>query len=152
MTPANHVIASAATGAVFAALTQSLEGTLACFLSGILIDIDHHFDLWIYKKKLLFHIKHIYDFCDKEKEGKIYLIFHSYELLAVLWMCIIFFHLNWIWRGIAVGFSVHLLLDQVGNAVKPGTYFLWYRIKNHFRKESVFPPEHYRRVNRDIFA
>lgn len=91
MTPLSHVIASTTTSAVFAIVTQSWEGTLACFLSGIFVDIDHHFDVWIYKKKILFHLKHIYDFCEKENDGRIYLIFHSYELLAVLWMCVIFF-------------------------------------------------------------
>ena len=152
MTPTSHVIASTVTSSVFAAVTQSWEGTLACFLSGIFIDIDHHFDVWIYRKKFFLHIKHIYDFCDKEKEGKVYLIFHSYELLAIFWMCIIFFHLNWTWWGTAVGISVHLFLDQIGNAqdTKPWSYFLWYRIKNNFSKESLFSPEHYHRTNRNI--
>ncbi len=151
MTPTSHMIASAVTSAAFAAATHSWEGTLACFLSGILIDIDHHFDLWIHRKKILFQLKHIYDFCEKEKNGKFYLVFHSYELLAIFWMGVIFLHLNNIWWGMAVGLSVHLLLDQIGNNLKPGTYFLWYRIKNNFSKESVFPAGHFQRTNRNIF-
>lgn len=153
MSPVSHVIASTATSAVFAAVTHSWAGTMVCFLSGILIDIDHYFDVWIYKKKILFHLRHIYDFCEKEKGGKHYFIFHSYELLAVLWMCIIFFQLNWIWRGIGIGLSVHLLLDQIGNMdnLRPMTYFLWYRAKNNFSKESIFSTEHYRRTKGDVF-
>ena len=153
MTPTAHVIASALTSAAFAAATQSWEGVVACFLSGIFIDIDHHFDVWIYRKKILFHIKHIYDFCEKEKGGRLYLMFHSYELLAAFWMCIIFFHLSTIWLGVAVGLSVHLLLDQWGNTkcVNPWTYFLWYRLKNNFSKEAIFSPEFYRTLHQQRY-
>ena len=148
MTPTAHVIASAVTSAAFAAATQSWEGTAACFLSGIFIDVDHHFDVWIYRKKILFDIKHIYDFFEKELAGKIHLIFHSYELLAVLWMCIVLFHLPTIWIGGAVGLSVHLFLDQLGNTkyVSPWTYFLWFRLKNNFSKEAILLPEFYQTI------
>jgi len=137
------VIASTLTSAVFFAATHSWEGTMVCFLSGILIDIDHHFDLWLYEKKILFHIKHIYYFCEKEKKGKLYLIFHSYELLALFWLGLIWFPLNVLWWGLAVGLTVHLVLDQMCNTVTPFTYFLWYRIKKGFMKEALFPPDYY---------
>ena len=144
MTPTSHVIASTLTSAVFFAVTHSWEGTAACFLSGIFIDIDHHFDLWIHKKKILWDIKHIYDFCEREKEGKLYLIFHSYELLAVFWLCLIFFHWNVVWWGLAVGLTVHIILDQIFNTtITPFTYFLWYRIQKKFTKELLFAPDFY---------
>ena len=144
MSPTRHVLASAATSAVFLGVTRSWPATIVCFFSGILIDIDHHFDLWIYKKKILLHIKHIYDFCEKEKEGKLYLIFHSYEFLAVLWICLIGFRLSVVWWGLAVGVTVHMILDQIGNTVRPLTYFLCYRIKNGFTKASLFPLDYYK--------
>ena len=144
MTPRNHVMASAITSSIFAFLTRSWEGTTACFLSGIFIDIDHHFDLWLYKKKILLHPKHIYQFCEREKDGKLHLIFHSYELLVIFWIVIAAFHLSFLWRGLAVGMSVHLILDQIGNALKPGVYFLFYRIKNKFSKEAIFPLGHFK--------
>lgn len=139
MSPTSHIIASAAISSVFAVMTQSWGGALACFLSGILIDIDHHFDLWIYKKKIIFHIKHIYNFCEKERKGKLYIIFHSYEFLLILWLCIFVFHLNKIYLGLAIGLTTHLFFDQIVNTVKPLTYFLTYRLKNNFSKESIYP-------------
>ena len=144
MRPTSHVIASTVTSAVFFTVTHSWEATLGCFLSGIFIDIDHHFDLWLYKKKILFDIKHIYHFCEKEKKGKLYLIFHSYELLAIFWLCLIGFRLSVLWWGLAVGLTVHIILDQMCNTVTLFTYFLWYRIKKGFAKEALFPPDYYK--------
>ncbi len=40
MTFKQHTVGSAATSAAFYAVTQSWEGALACFLSGIFIDLD----------------------------------------------------------------------------------------------------------------
>ena len=143
MSPSAHVVASTMTSAAFFQATHSLDGTIACFLSGIFIDIDHHFDLWIYKKKFLWHLKELYHFCEKEKNGRMHLIFHSYELFAIFWVCLLIFHLSALWWGIAVGMTVHIILDQLYNPMKPGAYFLFYRIKNGFTKESLYPWEFY---------
>ena len=143
MSPVSHVIASALTSAGFAAATHSVEGTVVCFLSGIFIDIDHHFDLWLHKKKILLNPRDLFHFCEKEKDGKLYLIFHSYELLALLWFSLLMFKWNMRWWGLASGISVHLILDQIFNPLKFGTYFWVYRFKNKFAKEAIFPPKYY---------
>ena len=146
MSPQNHVVASTITSCAFFFCTHSGEGTAACFLSGILIDIDHHFDLWIYKKKFLLGLKDIYHFCEKEKGERLYLIFHSYELIFLLWLSLFVFHLNLIWWGMAIGVSVHMIFDQILNPLRPGVYFLWYRIKNNFDKACIYPREVYQQM------
>ncbi len=146
MSPTHHTVASAITTAGFFYVTQSVGGSLMCFLSGIFIDIDHHFDLWIYKKKILLHPRDLWHFCENEKNGRLHLIFHSYELFAVFWLCLFLFKPSLIWWGMAVGATVHMILDQIFNPLRPGVYFLWYRIKNKFAKEAFFYPKHYEKM------
>ena len=143
MTPTQHTIASGITSAVFYAYSHSLPASLSCFLSGILIDVDHILDLCIYKRKLNFTIRDLFNFCEREKGGKLYLIFHSYELLAFLWVSIIAFHGPTVWLGLAIGVSVHIFLDQVANPVRPWVYFLGYRLKVGFVKEFIFTSRYF---------
>ena len=82
--------------------------------------------------------KELKDFCLKDKSGKIFLIFHSYELMAVFWAVILYFHPSVVWFGLAFGMSVHLLLDQIFNPIYPLAYFLVYRMKLGFPKAIFF--------------
>ncbi len=147
MSPSKHVLASAATSVIFYGLTKSVSGTLTCFLSGIFIDIDHVFDFWIAKRKFLFTYRELYQFFDREKAGKVHLIFHSYELLLTFWAVLFFCHLGMFWLGIAVGCTVHMLFDQWLNPLRPRVYFLLYRIKHGFTKESTFTDEEFAKLD-----
>ena len=145
MRPVEHVAASIVTSGIFYGATGSLPGTISCLISGILIDVDHHLDLWLHEKKFLWKIKDVYHFCDEDRAGKLHLIFHSYELLALFWLILTVLRLGNFWWGIAIGATVHLILDQIFNRLKPGTYFLSYRWQNGFSKACVFPAEHYQK-------
>lgn len=146
MSPTQHTLASIATSGVFFTATGSWTGTLTCLISGILIDVDHHFDIWIYRKKFLWKLKDLYHFCDKEKKGRLHLIFHSYELLVLFWILIFLFKLSFFWSGMAVGVTIHILLDQLFNELQPWTYFFTYRLKHGFSKACVFTPDKYRQM------
>ena len=137
MTPVKHVVASGVTSVLFAFLTRSWVGTMACFLSGIFIDLDHLLDYCIFRKKMCWSIKELEDFCF-ERTGKIYLILHSYELMAILWVTVYYFGMQPVWFGIIFGMSVHMLLDQIINPVHPLAYFLFYRLKIGFTKAIFF--------------
>ena len=137
MTPSKHVVASGITSAGFAFITQSLPGAVACFLSGIFIDLDHLLDFYLIKRKMCWSLRELHDFCLNIKTGKIYLVFHSYELMAVLWISA-YFYPNSIWIGCLFGMSVHLLLDQVSNPIYPWAYFLLYRMQLGFPKKIFF--------------
>jgi hypothetical protein len=69
------------------------------------------------------------------------LIFHSYELIAVLWGAIFLFSLGDIWKAVAAGATIHLVLDHARNLScgKMGiwTYFLVYRIMHRFETERI---------------
>ncbi len=146
MRPTTHAVASVLTSTAFYAVSHSVPGTLACFLSGIFIDIDHHFDLWLFRKKIVLDPRDLFHFCEKEKEGKMYLIFHSYELLTIFGLCLFIFHLSDLWWGLWIGMVVHIILDQIANPLKPGVYFFWYRAKINFCKKTMFSEDYYREM------
>ncbi|MBN1870295.1 MAG: hypothetical protein JW847_06970 [Candidatus Omnitrophica bacterium] len=138
MRPINHVLISAGVTAIFSVWVRSWTAIGACFLSGIFIDLDHHLDYYLAKKKIPFNYKKLDHFCKKEREAKIYLFLHSYEFLALLWVTIFLFKLNVIWIGIAVGCTTHVLCDEVANPLRPLSYFFTYRFLIGFKREYFF--------------
>jgi len=143
MSPVSHVIISAATSGIFWSFIPSWSGTLACFLSGIFLDLDHHFDYYLNKKAIPLSYKKLLSFSEKEKAGKPYLFLHSYELLALFWFSIFYFQWGPLWGGLAVGITVHIIADQLCNPVRPLSYFLLYRIKHEFHRGKLLTEKHY---------
>ena len=136
MTLKQHAVGSALAGAGFFALTQSWEGTLVCFLSGIFIDLDHVLDYCVIKKKMC-NYRELVDFCF-DQSGQVFLFLHSFEMLAVLWVLFFLYGMPVILGGLGLGLSVHLILDQIGNPVSPLAYFIFYRWKLGFPKTIFF--------------
>jgi len=132
-----HVLASTVTSAVYGYFFHSWTGTLACFFSGILIDLDHVLDYQIIKKKFWITLKELEDYCFHNREGRIYLIFHSYELLLILWVTTQFFS-NPTWVGLIFGMTVHMLFDQFTNGTHPLAYFWCFRARYGFLHKIFF--------------
>ncbi len=121
---------------IFAIWVRSWGALAACFLSGILIDLDHHLDYIIIRKKIPFRYKSLLEFCHVDHTHPIYLLLHSYELLLLLWVSVFLFDLGVIWMGAAVGFTAHIFCDEFANPIKPMAYFLIYRAKNRFNRRA----------------
>ena len=138
MMPAYHASISAILGVAFLIWFQSWLAALICFLCGVFIDLDHHLDYFFAKGKLPWRYRDLVYYGATDKKHKLYLIFHSYEELAVLWWCIYEFDLSIIWIAGATGLTVHLLCDQIHNPLKPLTYFLSYRIYHNFDKKKLY--------------
>ena len=138
-----HIIASAGISIGFQAAGHSWPATLGCFLSGVLIDTDHYLEYWVIRKKFPFRFKDLVDFCFDTTVTKLYLIFHAYEYLFILWSLIYFFDLGLIWVGLAIGLTIHLLLDQCFNPIRPLCYFLTFRIMNKFEKSKILSKEYF---------
>jgi len=119
MRPTHHVMISGGVTLVFALWMKSTGALAACFLSGIFIDLDHHFDYLLEKKEIPFSYKKLLDFCHNDKNSKLRVFLHSYELLILLWVSIYYFSLGPIWLGVAVGLTTHILCDEFANPLKP---------------------------------
>ena len=138
MLPSRHIIVSVPLGAAAGFFTESLSAGLLCFLSGILIDVDHIIEYIIHHRPKSFNFKEFYQACGKfakrEEEGgvkKLYLIFHAGEFAILLWMIFAFFRNIYLF-SIALGYTGHIISDALVNTLKPSTYFITMRIKNNF--------------------
>jgi hypothetical protein len=140
-----HVLASAGVSLGLQVTMHSWPTTLGCFLSGILIDMDHYLEYYIVLKKFPYRYKDLVDFCLYDKKPKMYLFFHSYELIFVIWLLIFYYSLGQIWIGIALGFTAHVFLDQWTNPIKPLFYFLTFRVKNRFEKSKILSEKYFQR-------
>ncbi|HHT9144644.1 MAG TPA: hypothetical protein ACFYD4_03040 [Candidatus Wunengus sp. YC61] len=137
MKPICHLGASIITGATVFLTTKTITPSIACFLVGWLVDVDH---IWDFYKNVGkdFNVKKFVNACENGEIKKAYLYFHSYELLFGLIFLCFFTHFNYLVSFTTLGFAVHLFFDQMFNPVKPLTYFITYRILNSYNKDNLF--------------
>ncbi|MCK4463057.1 MAG: hypothetical protein KAU58_01965 [Candidatus Omnitrophica bacterium] len=135
MKPPFHVAASAAIGFLVYLYFKSASCAIISFLAGVLMDVDHIFDFHlnhgIKKHRLFFRTMYAHDL------KKLILVFHSYELLILLWLGIILFSLNKYWISFTIGFTQHMLFDRLTNPINFGGYFLLYRVYHKFDTEKI---------------
>lgn len=142
MRPLKHIIASAILGIGFLLFVKPPWAALIVFLTGVFIDLDHLVDFWALKPARPFNVK---DFLDSEEYDKqvkwIFVFFHSYEIIAGLWLWAVLAH--WpIWpTALAAGATLHMILD-INNLkhpckMRPLTYFLVFRIAKKFKKANL---------------
>ncbi len=137
MKPICHLGISIITGAATFLTTKTISPSIACFLVGWLVDVDHIWDFYKNVGKDFTVKKFLKTFEDGEIK-KAYLYLHSYELLFGL-ICLCFFsHFNYLLSFTTLGFAIHLVFDQIFNPVKPLSYFIIYRILNSYDKDIVF--------------
>ena len=87
------------------------------------------------------------DFFEYDKTPKMYLWFHAWEYLWVLWLLIYFFQLGIFWIGFAIGLTVHLVCDNFANPIRPLGYFLIYRLRHGFDKKVILNEEAYKKCS-----
>ncbi|MCB9757085.1 MAG: hypothetical protein H6753_01520 [Candidatus Omnitrophica bacterium] len=138
-----HIVVSAGVALGLQAMLHSWPASLGCFVSGVLIDLDHYLEYYISKRRIPFRYKDLLDFCTSHKDKKLYLFFHGYEYLFILWILIYVFYLNNIFIGIALGLTIHLICDQFTNPTKPLFYFITYRLKNQFIKTNILSERYF---------
>lgn len=142
MKPVHHVLISTGVSALFWSAFKSVPATAVCFLSGIFIDIDHHLDYWFVRKKFPWNYGKMKDyfFSQKYRGGPLYLIFHAYEWLILLWGFIFIGQPGIFWQGLGVGLTTHMIADLIYNPIKPYGYFITYRFLRHFNSERILKP------------
>ncbi|MBE7446241.1 MAG: hypothetical protein HS132_13685 [Planctomycetia bacterium] len=137
MKPINHFGVSVITGVATFLATRTISPSIACFLIGWLVDVDHIWDFYANGCRG-FSIKRFGNAMDNGKIKRASFYFHSYELLLLLVSLCFITHFNYLLSFATLGFAIHLFLDQICNPVKPLTYFLTYRILNDCKTEIIF--------------
>ena len=135
----NHITASLIISAFLFAISKSWIIFTSSLISGVLIDIDHVLDyFWEFRKR--FNVKEFFDVHYNRKILFFMVIFHSWELLALLSICAFLMSWNpWI-VGTIIGFTQHIILDHIFSA-KPKRlkYFFFWRLKKGFGVNKMFP-------------
>lgn len=68
---------------------------------------------------------------------RLFLLLHSYELIALFWLVILVFSLGNFWKAVAIGFTQHIIFDQIMNPINIYGYFLTFRIMKGFDKRAI---------------
>jgi hypothetical protein len=136
MLPIGHVITSGFVSLFVGIYFKSLGCAVVSFAAGVLIDLDHLIDYYA-NHKFTWKAKTVYNTCAKMDLRKLYLVLHSYELVAIFWASIYIFSLSNFWKALAIGLTQHLLFDQIFNPIKTLGYFTTYRIIKGFKKELI---------------
>ncbi len=141
MKPTHHAIVSGIAGVTISYFCNSWIVGISCLLSGVLIDLDHILDFFAEKKIFPFSYKELVYYCEYDRQGKLFLVFHGIEyviiLLIIFWKCP-----NGILLGIIVGEGLHLLCDQLSNPFRPLGYFILYRMGKKFERKEIFTKEY----------
>ena len=136
MLPRGHIIASGIFSICVWVYFKSIGCAAISFAAGVLLDLDHLIDYYA-NHSFTLNIKDVYNACLEIKLNKLFLLLHSYELIAILWLAIFVFGLSNSWKALAVGCTQHILIDQITNPIKLTGYFLTYRIAKGFKKELI---------------
>ncbi|MBL7130357.1 MAG: hypothetical protein ISS45_02990 [Candidatus Omnitrophica bacterium] len=138
MSPTGHLVSSLIGAGIIYSIFGSFISAVIFFISGVFIDLDHIFDyVRQYGLKSL-NIRTLSEICYEHKLDKLTIIFHSFEFLLILWIFITIFKLNIFWIALALGISVHLIIDQLSNGTFALSYFLTYRWIKHFNTKELF--------------
>ena len=121
------------------AYSRSVPEAASCFLSGVLIDLDHVVDFHLFSGER-FSLVNFFSWCYESRWRKVTLILHSYELFGIL--CAVAYYLDSaVLQGIIWGAGLHLLLDQLANPrtyrLSPWFYLLGYRMAMGFRRDKL---------------
>lgn len=134
-----HTIISLTVGTFLYNQSHSFMGFSWFLIAGILVDFDHYID-FVREFGVSFNLKRVYNTCRYGYANfkKMVLFLHSYEIMILLWVSVYVFSLGIVWRYIALSYTIHLILDQIFNNVKPFSYFFLYRMMNNFDVKKVF--------------
>lgn len=129
MRPIKHLICSASAAFVLLITTKSPKVAIGCVMAGVFVDLDHLIEYYRYCggdwKWSEFSTGSYLD-----AKGTVNVIFHSWEATAVIWGIVLKKGLNRkksLFYGVTVGYTLHLILDQIGNNLNSMGYFELYR-------------------------
>ncbi len=115
---------------------QSVWYAAVSFAAGVLIDLDHLIDYYA-SHPFTANARTIYFACLKMNLKKLYIVLHSYEIIACLWIAIYVFSLENFWKAVAIGLTQHIIFDQIVNPMSKYSYFIVYRIAKGFRRNDL---------------
>jgi CDP-diglyceride synthetase len=134
----HHIAISTIISGILFALFKSWGLSIASFITGVFIDIDHLID-YFKEHGYHIHLREILDFFYKEKHQKITLFFHGWEWLLCLGITVVLTDYNpWV-TGVLIGYEHHIVGDYLYSRANFRTYSLLWRWQNNFNSYILFP-------------
>ena len=132
---ATHLVLTLILAGFFRWLTDGWTWSVLGIIGGILIDLDHFVDYFLYygpKINLSDFFNHRY-----LASGKCYIFLHSWEVIMLMW--IFSFYFFWL-TPVAAGMTLHLLTDWFfGSHSRLIHLSLIYRWHHKFNTDKIFP-------------
>ena len=139
MGPFRHLAYSAAAAGALYIHFRNLKMPVACMAAGVLVDMDHLIEYASYCKGK-WDWNEFASGSYFNTKGTVKVIFHSWEAAIILWSMILLndrLRKSGELRGIAVGYTLHLFLDQIGNNLNHLGYFVGYRRMVEWQQEKL---------------
>lgn len=138
MSPDKHIISGIILGTGAYLITKDITLAGASCLSAFICDMDHVIEYGAYCiiHKVRPTIREFFSGEYFEKKGKICIIFHAYEYLALLIIAAIYSS-DPVIVGAALGYALHLILDTIGNDCTFAGYCISYRISVGFKLDNI---------------
>ena len=154
-----HTSVSFAVSAILMIIFREIQLSVACFLTGVLVDLDHIFDYYMNHKltamlRLLYHPREFSRFLmaghvQHEPAYRSYKPLHSIELLIVAPILYASGVWNAIGTGIVIGFVTHMVLDVLPLGYLGHASLIW-KIKNGFPTGSMIFRNRLSRIRKDM--
>lgn len=138
MRPVGHIITSTFYSIGVLGLTKSFLYFWISILVGVLVDIDHIFDFFLQRRKIILNKKELYKSFEDEPLKKAYIFFHSIEFLPVFWILISYFSTKQLATIIVLSMVQHIIVDIFTNPTRPTTYLFIYRFIKKFELRRLF--------------
>ncbi len=144
-----HVLASVIISALVWWWLRSLSATLACFLAGVFLDLDHIID-FLYNRRRPFKISRFLTTFEFDALENILVLLHAWEF-ALIWLALMLCVPEVrqpLALGLFIGFVTHLGLDNIFNRHSRWAYFLLYRLRHGFIGKYYYGAGEYRKRRR----
>lgn len=144
MSPKIHISCGMVSGAIAYAITKLVPFSLSCGFANFLFDVDHclEYTMFCIKNKKLPSLYEFFSGAYFQGKDTICVIFHGYEYILLFFlMTTLSFavdsSIRWIWLGIMIGYTEHMILDLIGNDCSIKGYSLVYRIFVRFNLNKI---------------
>lgn len=132
MRPERHLLCGTVLSVGIMIKHHKIDTAIACLIGSAAPDIDHLIEYSKYCKDYSIEPK-FDEFISGtyfDKKGTVYVFLHSWEI-AIISLGYVFFRrqgkCNKIIKGLVVGYTSHMILDQIGNNLSGLSYFWLYR-------------------------
>jgi hypothetical protein len=142
MGPLKHIKYSTVAATTLLITSKSVKVAIGCLTAGVFTDLDHIIEYGGYCRDFdtKWRWEEFFSGTYFDKKGTVNVYFHSWEFSLALWILVLATkqrQKKGKFYGIAVGYTLHLILDEIGNNLNHLGYFELYRWLVNWKQEKL---------------